>query len=174
MPVHVKVRAWPWATPLLVPSMRAVAVWLMGPLTSEPPLGIEPGSERSSEPLVSVPPVKPPVTLLMSAEPSHPEASLMRFMSPVRWVSMSRKYAPGAVTLKERLCCAVPLVSRVLKTPTSELMFHAKRVLNVVPLFVWIATDERREPSPSPELPVLPEVVAVPLEIDCAQAVSRA
>jgi hypothetical protein len=74
------------------------------------------------------------------------------------------------VTLKDRLCCADPFVSRVLKIPTSELRFHAKRVLNVVAVLVWIATDESREPSESPEFPVLPEVLADPPEIACAWA----
>ena len=66
------------------------------------------------------------------------------------------------------LCFALPLWSRVLPTPMSALTFHAKRLFSLVPLFVWIATDEVVLPSPLPLLPVLPEVLAEAPEIDCA------
>jgi len=71
------------------------------------------------------------------------------------------------VTLKLSSWRAVPFESRVLATPTSALMFQAKRVRNCVPLSTWTLTDERIEPSPLPELPVLPDVLAVVLE-SCA------
>jgi hypothetical protein len=52
---------------------------------------MDPGSARFKEPEVRVPPENEPLTPLMSAAPSHPDASLLRFMSPVRWVSTVRK-----------------------------------------------------------------------------------
>ncbi len=90
-PVQVKLSECACDAPLLVSSMRAVAVWLIGPLVVEPPLPIEPGSTRFKVPEVRVPPLRLPATPLMSEEPSQPDASLTRFMSPVREVSTVRK-----------------------------------------------------------------------------------
>ena len=124
-PFHVNVSVCALVTPLLVPLICPVALWLKGTSASLPPLPIEPASVRLSVPDVSVPPVWLPVVAPVSALPSQPEASEMRLRSPVRRESMVRKYAPGAVTLNDMLCCAFPLVSWVLKTPVSALMFHA-------------------------------------------------
>jgi len=57
------------------------------------------------------------------------------------------------------LCCALPLVSRVLAGPTSALMFHAKRDWKVDVFAVSVWRDERRDPLPSPASPVLPAVL---------------
>ena len=99
MPLQVKVSVWVFATPLLTPSMRAVAVWLMVTDWSVPAFMITPGSGRPRLPDVSVPPVWLPVTALMSACALQPEESAIRFRSPERLVLTVRKYAPGAVTV---------------------------------------------------------------------------
>src|SRR3982751_5238598 len=53
---------------------------------------------------------------------------------------------------------------------TSALTFHANRVWSCVAVLPVIATDDRVEPLVSPLFAVLPDVVAVAPEIDCAPA----
>ena len=170
MPVQVKVRVCAWGAPLLVRLIVAEAAWLKGTLVVLVPAPMLPGSTRLKLPDASVPPAKVPVSAPMSAEPLQSSASLTRFMSPTRWVATAREYDPGAVTLNETLCCAVPGVSRVVKAPTSALMFQAKRLFTWVAVLIWTATDEVLEPPAFPASAVLPAVLTEKPEIDCAAA----
>ena len=76
----------------------------------------------------------------------------------------------GAVTLNEMLCFALPLVSWVLKTVVSALMFQAYRLSKVVPLLISDCVEFRQSPSPlPPPLQVAPDALLVAPDI-CAAA----
>ena len=68
------------------------------------------------------------------------------------------------------LCCAEPFESRVLPIPMSELMFHAKRDWNCVPVATSVCRDDRIDPSAFPPLAVLPVVLPACAEMLWAAA----